>query len=417
VIQIFLNPHKLKSFLITTLFSAFLFSFISCSPALRTGKKQTNRYTSKSIIKVFVDEFSEPRSISFTADVDLEISGKIVKLKKGTAVNLRIIEGEIRLRYGREESMTQFFSAEPLSGVLNFNGRDYSGELAFLTKNSKILVVNYLDVEEYLKGVLSAEMGIAANENDFEALKAFAVCARNYSVMKMNENKKHFDIYPDTRDQVYRLTNYNTYIERAIKETSGLVLENGNDLAKIFYYSSCGGRTEDFRNVFSGIDQNHLQSIEDGQDHYCKISPSYSWSERYSFQEIITHLRNANLITGDYNIFKSIDVKSRFRSGRINELEIIVSNGNNPKSVTLKGNNIRSVIRARSRGLLRSTLCDISTGNDEVIIEGRGYGHGVGLCQWGAIGQSRKGKKFREILYFYFPGTRLQNYNAMISGL
>jgi stage II sporulation protein D len=129
--------------------------------------------------------------------------------------------------------------------------------------------------------------------------------------------------------------------------------------------------------------------------------------------EFIQRLRAAGLVTGFAWKLDSINVNSRFKSGRVNELEIILKDDESQtKIVKIKGNNIRNIIRSGdNNSILNSTFFDIRKGeNDNVTIIGRGYGHGVGLCQYGAIKLSTTGKDYNYILSHYYPGTKITRY-------
>jgi stage II sporulation protein D len=110
---------------------------------------------------------------------------------------------------------------------------------------------------------------------------------------------------------------------------------------------------------------------------------------------------------------KDISINDKFESGRVSELEInVVDEIGKQKSVLLKGNEIRSILRtADNKNILWSTMFDLSTNSNSVVLQGKGFGHGVGLCEWGAIALSRKGWKYKAILQHYYPGTNVQKYN------
>ena len=148
--------------------------------------------------------------------------------------------------------------------------------------------------------------------------------------------------------------------------------------------------------------------------HYCSISPSFNWTETYPEDVFISRLRNAGLVDSDYYRIDAIEIVSRFESGRVNELRIdLLSSTGERKSISIFGNNIRSIIRtANNKSILKSNWFDINVDeNKNVIITGKGYGHGVGFCQWGAINQSKLGYDFKEILFHYFPGTKISYLN------
>ena len=166
------------------------------------------------------------------------------------------------------------------------------------------------------------------------------------------------------------------------------------------------------KNVFGKTDFPYLRSIKDGAEPYCNIAPKFSWTEEYSSDVFLSRLFDAKLISSKNYTLKDVKIKSRFESGRVKELVVTLTDGSQiGKDITLLGNNIRYVIKTfDGKSILRSTLFDVTTDNNKVVIKGKGYGHGVGLCQWGAIGQSQKGIDYLSILDHYFPGTKVINY-------
>jgi stage II sporulation protein D len=276
-------------------------------------------------------------------------------------------------------------------------------------------VINILDIESYIKGVIPKEMPLGKGEENFEALKAFAICARTYTLMKMKPGK-NFDLYIDTRDQVYGGVDAEKPISnRAVDETRELILTYGKKPAVVFYHSTCGGKTENVENIF-GIDTaSYLSGIDDGINPYCSISPSFEWEEIFSTDLFIERLKLAGVVDSLFDVLKNVFIVNRFESGRVNELRIELSSSQTgeKKSVSLYGNNIRSIIRTtNNKSILKSIWFDLTLNeNKNVIIQGRGYGHGVGLCQWGAVSLSRAGINFKEILFHYFPGTEISYIN------
>ena len=115
---------------------------------------------------------------------------------------------------------------------------------------------------------------------------------------------------------------------------------------------------------------------------------------------------------GNYSI-EGVNINSRFSSGRVNELEIILNDQTGSESsVKIYGNSIRNILKTADGSMgLWSTLFDIDQSGSKITINGKGFGHGVGLCQWGAIGLSREGKSYKEILDHYYPGTEIGNLN------
>jgi stage II sporulation protein D len=181
----------------------------------------------------------------------------------------------------------------------------------------------------------------------------------------------------------------------------------------VFYSSTCGGHTAAVHNVFTNKEYPYLQGAVDGNEPYCKISSRYEWEEIYSKDVLIDRLVDAALIKDESYIFKEISIKSKFDCGRVDELEILLEDADEEEiSVNIYGNDIRGVLRTGDgKSDLWSTLFYIEEVGDKIIIEGNGYGHGVGLCQWGAIYLSKEGWNYEDILEHYFPGTSVGKVN------
>jgi len=335
-----------------------------------------------------------------------------------------IVNSGNNLRFGSEGNETEVsinrrnfsgkeirISSKDNKNSIEFKGKVYRGSIKIKTNNGQLVFVNSLSLEDYLKGVLPLEMPAGKGNENFEALKAFAICARTYSINKMDENKLSFDVYLDTRDQVYGGLNSEKEItNKAVNATMGEILTFKGKPAVTFYSASCGGHTENIKNVFNTAgDLPYLSGVKDGDEPYCSITPRFNWEETYSENQFINRLINSGLISGsDFNI-ENIEVASRFESGRVNELRITLSSDGDEKEVSIFGNNIRSVIRTSdNKGILRSTMFYISYEDDTVTITGKGYGHGVGLCQWGCIDLSHEGWNYKSILNHYFPGTEIE---------
>jgi stage II sporulation protein D len=255
------------------------------------------------------------------------------------------------------------------------------------------------------------EMPSGKGNENYEALKAFSICARTYAYLKIFERKTDYDIFPDTRDQVYGgVDGESDYTNNIVDETRSQILTFTNEPAIIFYHSTCGGNTESASNVFTNVDVDYLKGVKDGSPSNCMISPRYEWTEIIPEYKIINYLKNRGLINNNNYSIKVVKINSRFNSGRVKEMEFKLSSRIGEEiSVKLFGNNIRSVIRtADNKSILRSSYFEISQASDgNIVIKGKGSGHGVGLCQWGAINLSRKGIGYEEILEHYYPGTQI----------
>lgn len=355
-----------------------------------------------------------------TISVDDEIlisdeSRKLAKVKSGNKLKFNNRLGRVNLSVGNMEFDSEKLYLTPAAEneIVKIDGKKYRGRIVVSIFDSEIKVVNQIGLEDYVKGVMTKEMPIGKGNENYDALKAFSICARTYAFNKINENKNFFDIYPDTRDQVYGGVEGETeYTNKIVDETKGQLLVYENEPAIIFYHSTCGGQTEDVGNVFNKKNISYLSGVEDGDEPYCKISPRYEWTENYSELTFIDRLYKAKLIDSKSYKLSSLKIKSLFSSGRVNELEIILNNfAGNEKTILISGNRIRSIIRSGDgKSILRSTFFNINFDDENnIVIIGKGNGHGVGLCQWGAIGQSKRGINYEEILNHYFPGTTIKN--------
>lgn len=392
---------------------------LSCTTTKRftneqNGTAETNPNLSN-FIRVLLYENESSQHLNIQDEIILTDGIEdLARVKKGNKLILNLNNSEFSLSVNGITFYADSFIVLPAlkNGILKIDGNRYRGQLKLFNSNNKIQIVNRISIEDYVKGVMTKEMPAGNGFENYQALKAFSICVRTYALSKLNENKGFFDLYQDTRDQVYDGVDGETdYTNQVVDETKGQIINYHSDLATIFYHSTCGGFTEDVYNVFGKKDISYLQSIEDGKEHYCKISPRYNWEEVYDEKSFLNSLLKSKVIsTTDYSIDK-VNIKSRLKSGRVNELEIfLIDRNNNIKQLFLYKNDIRYKLRSRDgKSILKSTLFDIKIDSTKnVIITGKGNGHGVGLCQWGAIGQSREKIDYKKILEHYFPGTRIE---------
>jgi len=389
---------------------------LGCSSTKRFSSDNNTEFSSSSTIRVLLDNNSNELTISVNDEVLIsDDSKKLAIVKSGNKLRFSEKSGELNLNVGDAKFSSEKFYITPATdnAIIKINGKQYRGRISIFIIDSEIKSVNQIGLEDYVKGVMTKEMPIGKGNENYDALKAFSLCARTYAFNKINENKNFFDIYPDTRDQVYGGADGETeYTNKIVDETKGQLLVYENEPAIIFYHSTCGGQTEDVSNVFSKKNIAYLCGVKDGEEPYCKISPRYEWTENYSELTFIDRLYKAKLIESNKYRLSDIKIKSRFNSGRVNELDIIVNDGEEiQKTIFLVSNQIRSIIRSGDgKSILKSTLFNINLDDDEnIVITGKGNGHGVGFCQWGAIGQSKKGIDYIEILNHYFPGTTIKN--------
>ncbi len=290
------------------------------------------------------------------------------------------------------------------------NHNQYYGSLEIKKINKKIWVINILNMEDYLKGVVPCEIG-KISKNLIEVAKAQAIAARTYAFSHLRQYEElGFDLYATTRDQVYQGKQVeDAIINEAIIKTRGIILTYNGKPIDAKYHSTCGGRTADFNDAWKGTPVPYLRSVECG---FCNESPHFAWQRQMSKNEFFKTLRknllNMGIMVADSELIKGFKLKRNPKSKRIVELKIITDR----TEYVVSNYNIRILFGSENDpdGLLKSNNFTLQIKNDSIIIEGKGYGHGVGMCQSGAIGMAKKGKKFKEILKHYYPNTKLKKF-------
>jgi stage II sporulation protein D len=299
------------------------------------------------------------------------------------------------------------------------NGRTYRGTIELHPDSGGVTVVNRVDLEGYLDGVVSAEMG-RRDPADAEALRAQAVVSRTYAMRNFGRWKaRGFDVTGTVADQVYGgLLVESAEGRQAVADTRGLVLTYQGRPIEAFFYSTCGGRTADGTEVFRGAAEPYLKSIADEAPNgsvYCSISPRFHWREDWNGEALRETLeRNLPAATGvsrdQIRQVVGFRITRRTGSGRVDQVAIGLGGG---REIRVDGPTIRRVLRPASGEILRSSAFTLVADGDgrlvtHLTVEGMGAGHGVGFCQWGAVGRARSGQRFATILAAYFPGARLE---------
>lgn len=306
-----------------------------------------------------------------------------------------------------------------------FNEQVYPGDIELIpTGTEDILIINIIGLETYLRGVVPNELVNHPTNEDLQAFMAQAIAARNYAIYKIaKEDTGQFDVYADTRDQVYSgIAGYRSLADSAVRMTAGVIVEYKGMPAKCFFHSTCGGHTERVQNVWQGQPAlPYLQGVSDIDSStgapFCIDSPHFYWTHSFP-ADTLDHLMKKYLTIANptytsramnYNI-TDINIVDRFPSFRVDTMKITTLDG---KTYFVRGDRIRYLFRQADGSLLRSDMFRIEVVRNkygeikELVLKGQGNGHGVGMCQWGAIGMSRKGYNYKEILSHYFPGTTI----------
>ena len=279
--------------------------------------------------------------------------------------------------------------------------RRYHSAIEIL-KNPKgtLTVVNEIDVEDYLKGVLPGEVNPAWSE---EALKAQAVISRTYAIFKNIENQDFpFTLSSDVESQVYiGKTGEQASTNRAVEKTRGEILTYRNKIFPAFFHSTCGGRTT--RADYQWNIEPH-PSLKGVECPFCQGSKYYTWKSELSSLEIQNLLAKKGYVATNIRSMKPEEIDS---SGRPRFFVVRHSEG----SLKISAHKFRLALGAER---MRSTKIEIRQSGNQFVFEGKGWGHGVGLCQWGMKRLAELGYRYPDILRYYYPESEVRNLEDFI---
>lgn len=282
------------------------------------------------------------------------------------------------------------------AGKLRMNGKSYRGMLELSVQNGKLLVVNQLALEQYLVGVINSEI---SSTWPMESIKAQAVIARTFAVAKRKERSKAlYHLESTVMDQAYEGSDEeDSRAVRGVVETKDEVLTYNSSVIQAFYHANSGGRTEASQNVW-GIALPYLQGVE---CQYGLTSTTSSWEQAVPLSKIEAALKS-------FKVVGLTDIKAgpRNNRGRLKNVVLVTERGN----VTLLATKFRMAVGST---VVRSTNFSVRVEGGTAYFNGVGYGHGVGLCQYGAKQRALDGFKYDEILSYYYPGTKLSKLSEL----
>jgi stage II sporulation protein D len=267
------------------------------------------------------------------------------------------------------------------------------GSLQIMARDGAMFVINEIDMEEYVKGVVPSEMSAGWHP---EALKVQAVATRTYALYQRVANAgREFDVVATTQDQVYRgRQGVDERVQQAVEATRGIVITYQDAPILAAFSSTAAGPTEDAMNVWSK-DLPYLKGVECPFD---ENSPYYQWRVEVPVLSLEQSLRKQGIPVGT---IATVTPFLYSRAGRVDKIRILHSDG----EVILRGQDFRKAV---GYSIIPSTQFDIEALGRMIVFAGRGSGHAVGLCQWGAKELADQGYSYDAILRYYFPGTALQ---------
>lgn len=311
------------------------------------------------------------------------------------------------------------FRSRTPGALLRYNGKRYRGEIHIVRSDTGMLVINRLGVESYLRGVVPLEIG-NRQPGEEAAVQAQAVAARSYTYVHMAESRNRaFDMYSTVQDQVYGGADAEkSMADDAIAATKDMVLRYAGKIINTPYHSTCGGSTAAVEEVWwREPSQPHLRPVSDRipgtNGYYCDPSPRFKWTATFQRAQLRATLEkylaqySTGVPSGSIGSVTGMRIEGRTPSDRVSAVTFQTSRGN----YLVRGNDVRFVLRTPSGTILNSTYftAEVTPGPGGEVgtltLTGGGYGHGIGMCQWGAIGRARAGQDFRTILTTYYQGT------------
>jgi stage II sporulation protein D (peptidoglycan lytic transglycosylase) len=405
----------------TTLAAAALVAIASPSRFRETPRPLVQK--SETLIRVLLSARASGARVSSPSGFNLLSAGGSLMARGDAGAAWRIEHEGRRVRAVRPDGVPTVWSegsirAQPVgSALLSLDGSPYRGELVFAGSDSGLAEINTLSIEDYLLGVVPLEMGERPT-GDSAAVQAQAVTARSYAYIHLSPSRP-YDVTSGVLDQLYGGVAAESAVgSQAVESTRWLVLTYAGRVVNAPYHSACGGSTAAASEIWRTNDEPYLRAVSDripGTNRfYCDGAPRFTWTRTLDAATlnaaVAQYLATYVSVPGKKpGAVREVSIASHTPSGRVGTLTVSTERGN----FVLRGNDIRFVLRKPGGEILESTYFSVATAPApdgslaRLTLHGMGYGHGVGMCQWGAIGRARAGQDFREILQAYYPGTTI----------
>ena len=340
--------------------------------------------------RVFAEDFARP----------------LLHLPAGTILLVDRRGNELRLRTSEGTIFARWIRIYPeAGGYLRLTARrpgqtsgpfTYPGWLQIAPAPSGLQIINHVALEDYVTAVLAREHHF----DELESAKALAVAIRTYTLRRLQTADTLLD---HATHQMYEgIDRVTPLLRKAVVQTRGEVLTYRGELIEAVYFASSGGHTANNEDVWEGTPQPYLRGQPDPYD---RNAPYRHWEATIPRDRLLEVLsrRYGTRITG-------FRIGSHSPDGRVATIELLRERGD---PLTIRANAFRLLINAHfDRHTLPSTFFTVQRRGNTYYFEGKGFGHGVGLSQYGALEMSRQGYSYRDILTFYYPGTELQTYEA-----
>ncbi|HRX15697.1 MAG TPA: SpoIID/LytB domain-containing protein [Spirochaetota bacterium] len=364
-----------------------IFIFItSCTPSQQFLEQRGEVISDKSsFIRVLLHKSDAPVVVGSVKRI------KVKNLKSGKL----LVDGKSKKIKFFSDKLSSPVEIESWDAPLIVNGKPYRGKIELHNVTGKIYVINVVSMEHYIMGVVSAEM---SPNWHIEAVKAQAVAARTYAFHTLL-NKKSASIYDldsTTKFQVYKgMEGETTNSNLAVSQTAGQILSYNNKPILALFHSTCGGRIINNKYVWDGED---LPYLSDKVVPYGKSSPHYKWKTELTLYEI------KKVLDSRYNNIGAVTGLSfKKHQGRV--VEVIITHKNGRANVS--GNDFRMMIPG---GKVKSQFFNAFRTKNGLRLEGRGWGHGVGMCQYSAKEMAEEGKTYKTILSFFYKDVQFTKF-------
>ena len=354
---------------------------------------QNQKEYTEATVRVLLAEKAKSAYIKHSGKVYIYTKNLDKKYKVSAAGTLAVKAlGSGKIQVGTLQAAQPIILEPAANTILGWNNNSYSGKIYIIPAQNAFHLVEHAPLETYLYGVLPYEMSYTW---PLEALKAQAVAARTYTLKTLEGVKnQNFDVYSDVRSQMYKGggKQYDS-VKKAVDQTRGQVLTYEDKLFFTYYHANCGGATDDVRSWNFGAKS--IKPLSGASCKYDSHSKSYKWAMNVARHKVESYAKSVGL-TG---ALKSIKISRKTDTGRATNLMIKTAKG----SKTVPCGRFRLATGIRS---CKITKLDVR--KNDVRFEGKGYGHGIGMCQDGANGMAKNGKNYRKILKNYYPGAEIK---------
>ncbi|MGG6293531.1 SpoIID/LytB domain-containing protein [Leptolyngbya sp. AN02str] len=363
----------------------FLFWFIALAPA---------QAAEQLILRVAIEENVSQVQVGSSSNALLKnADGQVLTELESGGFEASAANGQVAIGQWQEDGI--WIEPKTADGFVWIGDKWYRGRVFVVPTSGGLTAVNYVDLEEYLYSVVASEVPTSW---PLESLKAQAVAARSYALYQRQSSANTvFDVGDTTRWQVYKGIEVETAsTQAAVQETRGQVLTHNGQIINAVFHSSSGGHTENVEDVWVSP-LPYLRAVPD----YDQNAPVFQWNESFSAEQMRAR------ITGVGNII-AFEPERLTPRGRVVSMRIIGDEGER----RLSGDEIRRALN------LRSSLFTVQPQSGQVasangaapsgfVVTGGGFGHGIGMSQYGAFGMASQGADYRQILAHYYQGSTL----------